>query len=295
MNWDWIYRDERRVLDSATRAGADGSFVNLPDGCTHYQLGGPELADPVVLVHGFSVPYFIWDPTFDALTAAGCRVLRYDQFGRGYSDRPNTRYNIELFVRQLHDLLDTLGLRKVDLIGLSMGGAVSSAFTVEYPECVRTLVLIDPIGTEPYRPNLIYRLALIPGVSELLLSMVSTQSIVDAFARDFFDPAEVERYREPYRAQVQFKGFRRAILSTVRNKVVDGFPAVYERLGKLEIPVMLIWGKEDRTLPIAQSESIRRLVPRVDFRAIENAGHVPHAEQPGIVHPMILEFLNSND
>ena len=78
----------------------------------HYELEGPADGQPVVLVHGFSVPYYIWDPTFPALAAAGLRVLRYDLFGRGYSDRPDLPYTMELFVRQLKDLLEALQVNK---------------------------------------------------------------------------------------------------------------------------------------------------------------------------------------
>ncbi len=89
-----------------------GSFVALSDGCTHYELGGPQDGRPVALVHGFSVPYFIWDPTFRFLADSGFRVLRYDLFGRGFSDRPHLRYDIDLFCKQLRELLDILGFER---------------------------------------------------------------------------------------------------------------------------------------------------------------------------------------
>ena len=63
--------------------------MRLSDGFTHYELGGPPTGHLVVLAAGFSVPYYIWDPTFSALTEAGVRVLRYDYYGRGFSDRPD--------------------------------------------------------------------------------------------------------------------------------------------------------------------------------------------------------------
>src|SRR5512143_4045949 len=149
MNWDFIYRGETRDLDDAARAHAGGSFIRLPLGCTHYELAGPQRQRPVVLIHGFSVPYFVWDGTFAALLAAGHRPLRYDLLGRGYSDRPRVRYDLGLFVRQLAQLLDGLQIEEVDLVGLSMGGAIATGFTVQFPTRVRRLVLIDPIATEP--------------------------------------------------------------------------------------------------------------------------------------------------
>src|SRR5512138_2288913 len=112
------YRDETRELNELTRQEASGSFIELSDGFTHYELSNPEFEQTVVLAHGFSVPYFIYDPTFEFLPRAGFRVLRYDLYGRGLSDRPETRYNIDLFVRQLSDLLDALHyIRPVSLVG----------------------------------------------------------------------------------------------------------------------------------------------------------------------------------
>ena len=295
MSWDFIYRGERRELDDAARAAAPGSFIQLPQGRTHYELCGPEAAEPVVLVHGFSVPYFIWDGTFEALASAGKRVLRYDLFGRGYSDRPDLDYSLELFVGQLVELLDALGMQHINLVGLSMGGAIASAFTVQYPARVRRLALIDPIGTEPMPLSLLYKAALLPGVSELILSLFGTEKMVRGLASDFFDPAEIERFQSQYRVQMQYRGFKRAIVSTLRNKTVDGFPGVYERLGRLSMPVLLLWGRQDRTLPIQQSEPILRLVRRADFHVIEDCGHIPNCERPEIVHPMLLEFLSRND
>ncbi len=291
MSWDFIYRGENRVLDDAARSEAGGSFLPLPDGCTHYELAGPEGQRPVVLVHGFSVPSFIWDTTFEALQAAGRRPLRYDLFGRGYSDRPRVRYDLELFVRQLAALLDGLGMQQVDLVGLSMGGIIASAFTVRYAARVGRLALIDPIGTQPMPLNVLYKLALLPGISEVALSLLGTEQMVQSLAKDFFDAAEVERFQARYRTQMQLRGFKRAILSTVRNGVVDGSPEIYRSLGQLDTPVLLLWGRDDHTLPLAQSEPILKLVPRAQFHVIEGAGHIPNVEQPQIVNPILLDFL----
>ena len=74
---------ERDRIDDAARAAAPGKFVRLTDGVTHYKFDGPDSGRTVVLVHGFSVPMYIWDSTAIALANAGYRVLRYDEFGRG--------------------------------------------------------------------------------------------------------------------------------------------------------------------------------------------------------------------
>ncbi len=300
MNLDFIYRGETQDLNPGTRKeAAGGVFVELPNGHTHYELGGPVSSSTgreavVAFVHGFSVPYFIWDSAFEFFSGAGFRVLRYDLFGRGFSDRPRVSYNLDLFVRQLEDLLDALKLARVNLIGLSMGGAIASAFTARLPERVRKLALIAPIGTEPMPLSWMYQAAFLPGVSELILGLAGTDNMVKAVASDFFDPAHVEIFQEKYKVQMQYRGFKRAILSTLRNKTIAGFPEVYEKLGKLDLPVLLVWGRNDRTLPLEQSQPILELIPRAEFHVIENCGHIPHYEKSGEVNPILLKFLSQS-
>jgi len=293
MNWDFIYRGETKDIDDDIRASISGSFIRLSNGCTHYELGGPDSGEAVVLVHGFSVPYFIFDPTFSFLADSGFRILRYDLFGRGFSDRPVVKYNMDLFVSQLKELLNTLDLKQVNLIGLSMGGAIASAFTVRFPERVRRLALIDSIGTRPAPFSWIYKAALLPGISELILGMVSANRMVQSMASDFINPEQVKRFQDQCRVQIQYRGFKRALLSTLRNKTVDGIPKVYQSLGKLDMPVLLIWGRNDQTLPLEQSRDILSAVPRAEFHVIENCGHIPHYEKPDEVNPILQQFLNS--
>ncbi len=289
------YRGEIKDLNDATRASLPGSFIRLGDGVTHYELGGPESGQPVVLVHGFSVPYFIWDITFAALTSAGFRVLRYDLFGRGFSDRPRTKYNLDLFVRQLQELLNELHFQRVSLIGLSMGGPISTAFIVRFPDRVCKLALIDPVGKQGMPLSLLYKAAFLPGISELILGLVGSDNMVKSAAADFFDPEHITMFEEKYRVQMGYRGFKRAILSTLRNKMVSGHPAIYDQLGKLSKPVLLFWGRNDQTLPFEQSHDIVAAIPGIEFHPIEGTGHIPHFEKPEIVNPILINFLRKND
>ena len=141
---------ETKELTFETRSNLPGNFIKLTDGYTHYELLGPENGDLIVLVHGFVTPYFAWDKQIEEFTKQGFQVLRYDLFGRGFSDRPKKRYDSNLFVKQLHELLLELNFqkRKIFLIGWSMGGAISINFTKTYPEVVRKLILVAPIGLQ---------------------------------------------------------------------------------------------------------------------------------------------------
>ena len=286
------YRDETKELNEFTRKELSGSFVELPDGVTHYELSNPAKENTVVLVHGFSVPYFIFDPTFAFLTESGFRAVRYDLFGRGFSDRPDTRYNLDLFVKQLGDLLDALRFtRPVSLVGLSTGGPITTAFTARYPERVDKLVLIGPVGARPRLLWKMIKVAAMPVLGEVIISMLRIQGMVRIIVSDLLNPALVENFGNKYRPQMEYMGFKRAILSTIRNNMLTSFVPFYDRVSKLGKPVLLFWGRNDPTVPFRSSDELRAAMPNAEFHAIENCGHIPHYEKPDEINPILLEFL----
>jgi len=283
---------ETKELNDEARKSAGGAFIKLPSGFTHYELGGNESGEVVVLIHGFSVPYFIYNPTFDFLTQSGFHVLRYDLFGRGFSDRPTVDYNLDLFINQLADLLDALRFtRPVNLIGLSMGGLIASAFTVRYPARVHKLTLIDPAGAKSVAQRPLLKMVKMPFVAEAVLSLVGSEALIHSAAKDFFDPALVQHFMAQYKIQMQYKGFTRAILSSVRNGLLDSFIQIYETLGKMNKRILLFWGRHDQTLPFEHSQILCAELPSVQFHIVENCGHIPHYEKPNEVNPIVLEFL----
>lgn len=291
MPWTFPYLGETEELNENTRASTPGSFAQLTDGYTHYELGGPEDGQPVVLVHGFSVPYFIWEPTFAFLTESGFRVLRYDLFGRGFSDRPQLRYDIDLFCNQLRELLDTLVFEQVYLVGLSMGGPITASFAIRFPERVKKLVLVDPAGARPVTIPRMFKALTTPGFGELALGLFGRGRLVRGIASDFYDPTHVKAFVDKYMVQLKYKGFMRAILSTMRSGMLDSFSDTYNQIGALQTPLALFWGTNDRTVPFPHSNDIRAAIPQTQFHAIENCGHIPHYENPDEVNPLLLEFL----
>jgi pimeloyl-ACP methyl ester carboxylesterase len=290
MNPDTLHPGESRALDDLARQAAPGDFIRLPDGMVHYELKGPADGQAVVLVHGFSVPYYIWDPTFPVLAAAGFRVLRYDLFGRGYSDRPNLPYTMDLFVRQLKDLIEALQLKcPLDLVGLSMGGPISAGFTDRHPELVRKLCLLDPAGFQTGKP-LLYRLVGLPVLGELLIGLFS-RLLASSQLSDFYRPDNFPGYPEKYLPQMQYQGFRRAILSTLRFGPLGSLTQTYQRIAGLRLPMLLVWGQQDKLVPFKLSEQARRILPQAEFHAIDQAGHVAHYERAEVVNPILVAFL----
>jgi pimeloyl-ACP methyl ester carboxylesterase len=290
----WAFRTETKELNDDTRRLTGGSFVQLTDGVTHYELSNATRDHTVVLVHGFSVPYFIFDPTFHFLTQHGFRVLRYDLFGRGFSDRPNTNYNIDLFVRQLAGLLDGLRLmRPVSLLGLSMGGPITAAFSARYPHRVEKLILIDPAGARPVAFSKMLKVLTKPLIGETILGLAGTGGMVKNIASDFFDKKLVEQFEERYIVQMQFKGFRRAILSSIRNNMLESFIGTYRKVGTFNKPTMLLWGRHDTTVPLEHSEDLCTAIPNIKFHIIEDSSHIPHYEKPEETNALLLDFLRN--
>jgi pimeloyl-ACP methyl ester carboxylesterase len=237
------------------------------------------------------VPYFIWDPTFEFLSNSGFHVLRYDLFGRGYSDKPDVRYDIELFCKQLRELIDTLGLDLISLIGLSMGGPISATFAARYPERVRKLVLVDPAGVRTVTFAQLLKAATTPGFGELAVGLFGRRWLSSGVKSDFYDPAHVKAFAKRYMVQMEYKGFMRAILSTMRHGMLGDFSETYRRVGAQGTPVLLFWGRDDKTVPFAQNALVRDAIPQADFHAFEHCGHIPHYEKPEEANPLLLEFL----
>jgi pimeloyl-ACP methyl ester carboxylesterase len=279
---------ERKTLDAAAREKVPSQFARLSDGITEYKLEGPGNGRTVVLLSGATVPFYIWDSTSAALVANGYRVLRYNYYGRGYSDRPALRYDLATYDRQLTQLLDTLGIRgPVDVAGLSMGGAIAASFADRHPDRVRTLTLVDPaIGTSRNTP-----LALrIPGFATLAMTL-GASDMATGQLDDFVHPERYPDWVRRYEVQMRYKGFRRSILETQRGDVFKRPAASFTTLVRSPIPILLLWGKSDRTVPFARSDSVRAVFQRAEFHAIDDAAHLPNIERAAAVDSIVLEFL----
>ena len=281
---------EQAELDIAARAKAPGEFFLLSGGTTHYQEGGTATGPVVVLVHGFSVPMYIWDSTYTALSASGYRVIRYDLFGRGWSDRPDAAYDGPMFDAQLNELLDSLHVTEpVNLVGLSFGGFVTAHYTRNHSRRVRSLTLVDPVSTTPTLPGFLS----IPVVGPWVYQTSQVPGMADNQTSDFLHPEQFPTWADQYRPQMRYRGFGRALLRSAQTMSQVDFGALYADVANTSVPVLLIWGKQDQTTPIANAEVIRRSIPSVDFFPVNAAGHLPHIEQAALVNAKLQNFLMS--
>jgi len=283
---------ENRVLDDDARKEIGGAYIQLDQGMVHYYLEGPEDAPLVVFVHGFSVPAYVWEPTTRFLNEYGFRTLRYDLYGRGFSDRPDHVYDISFFEDQLSGLIDSFDLdTPFTMAGLSMGGPVAARYAQQYPDRINGVVLFSPVVTQVTNGS-IFPLNL-PGVGEYVMSAVMEPIILPKLqVNDFAHPENFPDWEEQYRVQLQFKGTGRALLSTIRELVELNPELEYQALQKTGLPVMLIWGTGDQSVGQEQIEILQKVLPDMEIKIIQGAGHLVHYEWSEEVNSELVDYLD---
>ncbi len=289
-----VYRlkdPERRPIDDQARREAPGRFVRLADGVTHYETAGPDTGRVVVLAVAFSVPAYLSDSLFQGLADSGFRVIRFDYYGRGWSDRPMVTYDQDLFVRQLAGLLDSLGVDEpVSLGGLSFGASIVTSFTARHPERVGSLIYVDPVFNtgRPLPPE--ERSPLAWNIHMVLRGGSDEMARGQMF--DFFRPERHPEWVARYRVGQQFEGTREALRRTrVAVAVAPHQAAQLRQLGADPRPVLVVWGRQDQAAPFAESRALLAAMPRATLLPVDSAGHLSHIERPDVVVPAVVRFL----
>lgn len=270
-----------------------GSYAQLSDGRTRFEVGGPEDGEQVVLVHGLIGHMHVWDYQFKFLIENGYRVLRFDLYGRGFSERLKGEHGGELFMSQLSDLIKHVGFRpKFHLFGLSMGGAISTRFATHHPELVKSVFLVDCYGIPtPDDPGI--KVVQPKWVGEALMGTFGGPILKRAPIKGVYDKKKHRGFAKWFSAPLAIKGSKRALLSTLRNFMLENHIPHYERLNKLDIPKLILWGKEDKVLPYEYGKKIHALVPNARFETFEKCGHVPQFEEPEKFNALSLEWLKN--
>lgn len=283
---------EQKQLNDQVRGELGLNYLQLSDGSVHYDISGPEDGKVVVLVHGNAAPLFSWDNNIEALTAAGFRVIRYDLYGFGFSDRPDLNYTRELYNRQLNELLFELGVEDpVLLVGTSQGGSIAVEFTANHPEKVKKLALLSPFINE-LPMKFIIGLARVPVIGDYLASVAFDRINLNYPNQVFADTEAIPpQYTERYREQLSYEGFKRARLSNLRSDSLADFTDRYEAVAAGGIPVLLTWGTADIVIMEDSITNIINAIPAIRYHEIEGGGHLVHYENPESVNPVLVDFL----
>lgn len=261
----------------------------------HYLVEGRGPA--VVLVHGLGGFAESWRHNVAPL-AEQATVYALDLPGFGRSAKPLTRYGLEDFARALHGFIETLGLPPVALVGHSLGGAVAMTYALTHPARVERLALISTLvpGFAGYRMARALRLLSVYGVGEVLSLLVGPRvyrgSLAHCFHRSM--AAEVDFLVQCHYAERTGAAARAAYLATLRH-VRDDFAnradAYRRAVATLDLPILLIHGRQDPVVPPAHCVQIGEGVPSARVRWLDECGHFPQIEQPALVNGWLSQFL----
>jgi len=268
-----------RVTATATSGVAEVNGIRLA-----YEIDGA--GPPVVLVHGLTLDLRMWDDQFDALVAAGYRVVRYDLrgFGRSSDPREGEPYT---HAADLRGLMTELSLSKAAIVGLSLGGWVTLEFALTSPEVVDRLVLVDPfVGRYPFPQRWNRNLAEVIRVAR----QHGLRQAKDLWMADpiFERSREIPEVAARLRQMIDdFGGWQ--FLHDNPHEVLD--PPAIERLGDVAVPTLVVVGERDLPDFQGMAKLLATEIPSVELVVLPGAGHMSNMDAPGAFNETLLAFL----
>jgi pimeloyl-ACP methyl ester carboxylesterase len=290
-----------QAIPAPALADADSQFVNVLGYELHYKEIGT--GQPVlILLHGFGANLYTWRKVMQPLSEYG-RVIAFDRIGAGLSAHPvagnweqKSPYAPSMQPEFLIALMDELGVEQAILIGHSQGGAVALNAALLYPERVTALILADPAiytsGGPPIQFGWLWRTPQMqkigPWVAHRFLGEANAEQLI---ALAWHDPSRFStQERDETRRLLRVKNQSAALWEyTVANEP-DDLP---QRLGDVELPVLVMAGDDDRIVPTAEHVRLTQELPDAEFVLIEDCGHLPHEEQPEEFMRAVILFLDS--
>ena len=275
----------RAPMDTEARRAAPGSFADLPQGRTHYTWLGASRGPVAVCIHGLSTPSFVYRGLARQLAALGFKVLLYDLYGRGFSDRPKGAQSPAFFVTQLRDLLRHLEVtEEVTLFGYSMGGVIAAAYGAHHAHQLRRIVLLAPAGMG-HELGRVARFATgWPLLGDWVFHMGYPMQLARGLRAEAETPKSIERFEDMAQAELRYRGYLPALLSSLRHTLKGPIPAIHKQLADTGVPVAAIWGRDDTVIPISGLGTLAQWNRRAQQEVIEGAGHgliYTHTEQVG--------------
>ena len=252
-----------------------------------YRETGRAEGPPVVLLHAFPLHSGMWQPQFDAL-AGRFRLVAPDLKGFGGSDAPDdpARYSMEGYADDLAGLLDQLGVDRVVLCGLSLGGYVAFAFLRRHRDRVAALVLADTRAeadtpeVRERRDNQLRQLAE-EGTAPVIEAQLS--ALLSDHTRQH-RPDVVEQARQLMDNPAA--GFAGALEAMKRR------PDVTEELAAIDVPTLVVVGEDDQLSPVEVAESMAARIPQSRVAVVPDAGHLSSLESPEVFNDALATFLD---
>lgn len=271
------------VVETMTRArlafgGFHNEYTTIRGNRIHYYEGGS--GAPVVLVHGLGSRAEDWANLMPQLKQAGFHVYAIDLLGYGRSAQPaDATYSIPEEAQYVEDFITQRGLEKVNLIGWSMGGWVTMRVALDKPQSIGRLVLCDAAGTrfEPTFTVFDFEPTTIPAVRHLYnLLMPRPTELPDFLARDMVRKFKRLNWVVDRSARSMFRG----------TDLLDG------KLNALQMPTLIIWGKQDHLIPLATGVSMHQQIPQSALEIYDGCGHLAPGQCAARIGPRLVDFLN---
>jgi pimeloyl-ACP methyl ester carboxylesterase len=222
--------------------------------------------EPLVLFHGAgTVDGFDFAETW----ADKFRVIVPYHPGFGESGEDPTFTDIHDYVMHYLNLFDALKVETMTLVGLSMGGYLAAKFASEHGHRIKKLVLMAPYGLYvPEHPTL--DIIAVPG-EEIVPMLVSN---FDALKKKLPEKPDMEFVGARFREATSFARL------FWEHPTDPKFP---RHLHRVKMPTLIVWGDEDRLIPVQQSQSWRKLIPNSEVMVVKGAGHIVHLDKPEVV------------
>jgi pimeloyl-ACP methyl ester carboxylesterase len=244
----------------------------------------------VVLLHGLGGSIYDWRHLLRPL-ARDYRVIAVDLLGSGESEIPGTEdYSVAAQARRVKAILDHLRIDRATLVGNSYGGGIALRFAQDWPERTARLVLIDSICYPENIPAYV-TLAKAPCASCVARSIPLGSPTRWLLRRGAGTISRIEESElQVYLQELRAPGRRAALVQTVRAIVPPDTTEFGTRLKSVQAPALLIWGKDDETVPVALGRRLAKDLPDARLEELD-AGHIPNQERPREVLRLMQDFL----
>ena len=283
---------EAMSLSTASRMTAVGS----PDAPVRLHSEEEGIGQPLLLIHGFGASSYSWRAVRTEL-ARTHRVIAIDMKGFGRSDKPlDDDYAAHDQAKLLLEFIDNRGLSELSIAGHSFGGGVALSLALElnrkHPGRLKKLILVDSVAYEQGLPPAFHVLrtplvgpasaALVPPVVQSTAALMLaykdsskiTQATIDAYARPMHEP-----------------GNRHALVRTAVKILPEYVNILTYQYRSIAQPVLLIWCREDKIVPLAVGQRLARELPDARLEVVETCGHVPQEEEPALTSGLMQRFL----
>lgn len=268
-------------------------FVQVQGVNIHYEAYAGS-GETVVLLHGFGSSTYTWREVIPVLQQAGLRVYALDIKGSGWSEKPiPSDYSPEGLTRSVLDWMDVMGIERCILGGNSLGGGISLMVALEAPERVQALVLLDAAGYPKTKPFLVRvsgspmaRWLVKPFFGEALIRVVMKEVF---FAQEKVTRERINAYYDRLRTENALD-----VLGLVAAGLTDEkAQALSSRFKEIHCPVLVLWGEEDRWIPVSHAHRFHEDLPQSSLVLLPACGHVPQEERPLETGRAMVDFVKN--